>query len=70
MKRSSDDLHNEHPSKRPLSVSAGNGHLPVSPNMSTGSPSPPRKKEVKVAVNEVDKSGSLSMLSADHETCG
>lgn len=54
MKRSSDDLHNEHPSKRPLSVSAGNGHLPVSPNMSTGSPSPPRKKEVKVAVNEVD----------------
>ncbi|KAG0351977.1 serine/threonine protein kinase, CMGC, CDC2/CDK sub [Podila minutissima] len=48
MKRSSDDLHNEHPSKRPLSVSAGNGHLPVSPNMSTGSPSPPRKKEIKV----------------------
>ncbi|KAF9352379.1 serine/threonine protein kinase, CMGC, CDC2/CDK sub [Mortierella sp. AD094] len=48
MKRTSEDQH-DHPSKRPQSLtSMHSNHLPVSPNLSAGSPSPPRKKELKV----------------------
>ncbi|KAF9111614.1 serine/threonine protein kinase, CMGC, CDC2/CDK sub [Mortierella sp. AM989] len=48
MKRTSEDQH-DHPSKRPQSLtSMHSSHLPVSPNLSAGSPSPPRKKELKV----------------------
>ncbi|KAG0263323.1 hypothetical protein BG011_008952 [Mortierella polycephala] len=48
MKRASEEQL-DHTAKRPHSLtSTHNSHLPVSPNLSAGSPSPPRKKELKV----------------------
>ncbi|KAG0202989.1 serine/threonine protein kinase, CMGC, CDC2/CDK sub [Mortierella sp. GBA30] len=47
MKRASEDQSNDYPTKRPQTLTH-NSHLPVSPNLSAGSPSPPRKKELKV----------------------
>lgn len=47
MKRSSEDQHDQAAKRsQPLSVH-NNSQLPVSPNLSAGSPSPPRKKELK-----------------------
>ncbi|KAI8352665.1 kinase-like domain-containing protein [Mortierella sp. GBAus27b] len=47
MKRQLEDQHDESSKRRQAGSSVPSNHLPVSPNLSAGSPSPPRKKEPK-----------------------
>lgn len=54
MKRSNEDQQ-DHAVKRSQPTMLHNGNqLPVSPNLSAGSPSPPRKKEVRLRKRRVD----------------
>lgn len=62
MKRSNEDQQ-DHAVKRSQPTMLHNGsQLPVSPNLSAGSPSPPRKKEVRPRKRRVDVERLASLV--------